>query len=58
MAAHFAADVSAGRKMGKSAVKKLATGRTWIAGDALALGLVDRVTGAPRGTVKKTMASR
>jgi len=40
----FVDSVAAGRAMDAGAVKKLATGRLWIAADAKKLGLIDRVT--------------
>lgn len=42
---HFKADLAAGRKMAAATVDALATGRTWLAADALALGLIDAIGG-------------
>jgi len=43
MAGNFISAVSAGRKMQPDNVKKIATGRVWIAKDAKKIGLIDSV---------------
>lgn len=42
--AQFVADVAAGRRKATEAIAPLATGAVWTAAEALAMGLVDRVT--------------
>jgi len=43
IAANFIAMVAKGRKLDKDRVKELATGRLWLAGETVKLGLVDKV---------------
>ena len=46
IAEHFIQQVSTGRRMTAEQVRPLATGRVWLAPAALALGLIDGLTGA------------
>jgi len=46
IAEHFIQQVSTGRRMTDEQVRPLATGRVWLAPAALALGLIDGLTGA------------
>lgn len=54
IADHFVGSVSRGRAKEPGAVKKLATGRLWIAAEAKKLGLIDRVTNSTQQSSKTT----